>query len=105
MWRAFIIVFSALVLLSTAGGAAAEEEATPLPEQPRRHSAEVLARVEQPEAEASWLSHHLNRIHFHGKAGLAYTRPVGLAERQLELSLRGPALGRKRVGLSFEIRF
>jgi hypothetical protein len=106
MRRASIIVFSALALLLTAGGAwGEEEEATLPPEQPRRRSAEILAHTEQPEAEASWLSHHLERVHLHSKAGLAYTRPLRLAERDFEFSLRGPALGRKRVGLSFEITF
>jgi hypothetical protein len=105
MRRAPIIVLSALALLLTAGGAAAEDEATPSPEQSRRRSVEILAHIDQPEAEESWLSHHLARIHLHGKTGLEYTRPLSLAERDLELSLRGPALGRKSLGLSFEIRF
>ena len=105
MRRTPIIVMSALVLLLTAGGAAGEDEAAPSLEKSHRRSAEILAHMDQPEAEASWLSHHLDRIHFHSKTGLAYTRPLAVAERDLELSLRGPALGKKRVGLSFEIRF
>jgi hypothetical protein len=105
MWRAPIIVFSALALLLTAGGAAGQDEATTSPERPRRRSVEILAHIEQPKAEASWLSQHLDRIHFHKKAGLTYTRPLSLAEHDLELSLRGPALDKKSLGLSFEIRF
>ena len=105
MRRASLIVFSALALLLTAGGAAGEDEATPPPEESRRRSVQILAHIEQPEAEQSWLSHHLDRIHFHRKAGLSYTRPLSLAEHDLELSLRGPALDRKRVGVSFEVRF
>ena len=105
MRRIPIIVMSALALLLTAGGAAGEDEAMPSPEKSRRSSAEILAHIDQPEAETGWLDHHLDRIHFHRKTGLAYTRPLALAERDLELSLRGPALSRKRFGLSVEIRF
>jgi hypothetical protein len=92
-------------MLLTAGAAAGQDKATPQPEESRRRSVEILAHIEQPEGEQSWLSHHLERIHFHRKAGLAYTQPISLAEHDLELSLRGPALGRKRLGLSFEVRF
>jgi len=105
MWRAPVIVFSALALLLTAGGAAAEEEETTSLEQPLRRSIEILAHTEQPEAQQSWLSHHLDRIHFHRKTGLAYTQSLNLAEHDLEFSLRGPALDKKALGLSFEIRF
>ena len=105
MWRVPVIVFSALALLLTAGGAAGEEEETTSLEQQRRRSIEILEHIEKPEREQSWLSHHLDRIHFHRKAGLAYTQPLSLADHDLELSLRGPALGPRRLGLSFEIRF
>ncbi len=105
MWRAPVITFSVLALLLTAGGAAGEEEATPSPERPLRRGVEILAHIEQPKAQESWLSQHLDRIHVHRKAGLAYTRPLSLADRDLELSLRGPALDKKTLGLSFEIRF
>jgi len=105
MWRAPVIVFSVLALLLTAGGAAGREETTPSPEQPLRRSVEILAHIEQPEAQQSWLSHHLDRIHFHRKSGLAYTQPLSLADHDLEFSLRGPALNKKTLGLSFEIRF
>lgn len=112
MRRASIIVLSALTLLLTAGGAAAEDKATPPPEQSRRSSAEILAHMEQPEAEESWLSYHLHRIHVHDEAGLAYTRPLRLADRHVELSLRGPARptpkgmpGGLQLGISVEVRF
>lgn len=105
MRKAPLIVLSALALLLMAGGAAGEDEATSPPEQVRRRSAEILAQIEQPEGETSWLQHHLDRIHFHRKAGFAYTQPLSLAEHDLQLSLRGPALDRKHVGLTFEIRF
>ena len=105
MWRAPVIVFSVLALLLTAGGAAGEEETTSSPEQPLRRSVEILAHIEQPEAQQSWLSHHLDRIHIDRKMGLTYTRPLSLAEHDFELSLRGPALNKKTLGLSFEIRF
>ena len=70
-----------------------------------RRSVEILAAIEQPEGDKSWLSHHLDRIHVNRKTGLAYTQPLNLADHDIELSLRGPALDRKRLGLSFEIRF
>ena len=105
MRRTSIIVFSTLALLVTAGGAAGEDEAMPSPERPHLRSVEILAHIEQPEAQQSWLSHHLDRIHLHSKAGLAYTRPLSLADHRLELSLRGPALDSKSLGFSFEIRF
>ena len=89
----------------TAGGAAGEEKATPSSEPPLRRSVEILAHIEQPEAQQSWLSHHLDRIQFHKKSGLAYTQPLSLADHDLEFSLRGPALNKKTLGLSFEIRF
>jgi hypothetical protein len=105
MWRVPVIFFSALALLLTAGGAAGEEEETTSLEQQRRRSIEILDHMEKPEREQSWLSHHLDRIHFHRKTGLAYTQALNLAEHDLELSLRGPALSKKALGLSFEIRF
>ena len=105
MWRASVIVFSVLALLLTAGGAAGEEETTPSAEKPRRRSVEILAHIEQPEAQQSWLSHHLDRVHLHEQAGFAYTRPLSLADHDLEISLRGPALDKRSLGLSFEIRF
>jgi hypothetical protein len=105
MRRIPIIAMAALALLLTGGGAAAEEETTPSPEESRRRSAEILAHIDQRDAETSWFNRHLDRIQVHRKAGLAYTQPVALAERDLELSVRGPALGKKRFGLTFEIRF
>jgi hypothetical protein len=105
MWRAPVIVFSVLALLFTAGGAAGEEEETTSLEKPRRRSIEILEHMEKPEREESWLTHHLDRIQFHKKAGLAYTQPLSLADHDFELSLRGPALNKKTLGLTFELRF
>ena len=64
--------------------------------------------MDQPEgADRSWLSHHLDRLHIHKKSGLEYRRPFSVGERDLELRVRGPALKmrRKRLGMSFEVRF
>ena len=71
MRRALISAFSALALLLTAGGAAAEGEATPPPEPLRRTSAEILAHAEQPEAQASWqrVSLHPHWGHFLNSMG------------------------------------
>lgn len=105
MRRARIIVLSTLALLLTGGGLGGAEEPGAAPERPVRRGAEILAQVDQPPAEKGWLAHHLDRIHIHRKSGLAYSRPLAIGEQDLELRVLGPAMGRKRVGLSFEIRF
>jgi hypothetical protein len=93
-----------LGLLITASGAAAEEAEDAPPPRIRRH-AEILAQLDRPSDETGWLALHLERIQIHRRAGFAYTRPLSLRKRPLEFTLSGPAMRRKRVGLSFELRF
>ena len=87
------------VLLLTAGGAQADPEtAAPGPH--------LLPPVSAPPpARRSWLRSELSRVHIHKKTGLAYTRQLERDGADLELSVRGPGLGRKRLGLSIELRF
>ncbi len=69
-------------------------------------AAHALAQADLPAAGATWLSAHLDRVHLHKKSGLAYTTRVARADRDLELSLHGPAMGSiKRLGVAFEVRF
>jgi hypothetical protein len=72
-----------------------------------RHSAEILAHMDQPEGDRSWLSHHLDRVHLHKRSGLEYRRPLNIGQREIELRVRAPGLKlkRKRLGMSFEVRF
>jgi hypothetical protein len=44
-------------------------------------------------------------VRIHKKTGLSYTTRVKPGGRDLELSFRGPGMGRKRLGLSLEVRF
>jgi hypothetical protein len=53
----------------------------------------------------SWLSVQLDHVRLHKKGGLAYTRRLDRDDRDLVLSLHGPAMSHKRVGLAFEVRF
>jgi hypothetical protein len=105
MRRARIGIPFTFALLLASGGTAGAEEGKPAPEQRARRSSEILAHIDQPEAGKSWLAHHLDRVRIDGKSGLRYARPLAFGKRDLELELRGPAMGRKRFGVSFELRF
>lgn len=65
----------------------------------------VLPSVDAGPAQGSWLREQLARVHVHKKTGFAYTRRVDRGERDYVVSVRGPGLGRKRLGLSVELRF
>ena len=99
-----ISALAMLGLLIGASGATAEEAEDASPPTIRRH-AEILSQLDRPSDETGWLALHLERIQVHRRAGFAYTRPLSLRERPLEIRLTGPAMRRKRVGLSFELRF
>ena len=64
-----------------------------------------LSSLSSASGERGWVRTHLDRIHLHKKAGLAYTKSFDAVDRDLLLSVRGPALGRKRYGLALELRF
>lgn len=97
-----------LMLLGMAGtpNAARAEEGSKEAEPTHARTAQILEELDRPEPGKGWLSVHLDRIRVNKKYGLAYTRRMEGGEKGMEFTLRGPALGRKkRVGLSFEIRF
>lgn len=90
-----------LVALSTAAQANPEEETS----QPvRRHrTSEILMRIEEPRSETgSWLDH----VSVRRGVGVVYRHKFEMdGDRKLVLSVGGPALKRKRLGLLFEVRF
>jgi hypothetical protein len=61
--------------------------------------------VAAPPPQRGWLRSQLAHLHLHKKSGLAYTRRLDRGERDYVVSVRGPALGHKRLGLSLELRF
>jgi hypothetical protein len=71
----------------------------------RRRAAEILATLDQPEAEEGWLELHLDRVRIGGQGGLQYRQKFEGRERDKELRINGPALKRKTVGLEIEFRF
>ena len=95
------------ILMSGSGAALAEGDGARAEHRTVRHSAEILAHMDQPDGDRSWLSHHLDRVHLHRKSGLEYRRPLTIGERAIELRVRAPGLKlkRKRLGMSFEVRF
>jgi len=91
-----------LVGLSTEALAAPDEETK---EAPRRQRArEILVRMEEPRGETrSWLEQHVS---VQKRRGLVYHYKVPTdGDRKVILSVGGPALKRKRLGLMFEVRF
>jgi hypothetical protein len=91
-----------LVALSTEALATPDQETK---EAPRRHrTSEILIRMEEPRGETrSWLEEHVS---VRKGTGLVYHYKVEMdGDRKLMLSVGGPALKRKRLGLMFEVRF
>ncbi len=102
--RSFVLL-AALALLAGPHPANADPD-RPLREPITYATAEVLAGLGHPGMEEDWLAPHLARVGLSGKYGLVYKRALDFGERKMLLRVRGPALGRKkRVGLSFEVRF
>ena len=99
------VLLATFALLMAPHPASAEPDRPPL--EPVTHpNAEILADLDHSEIEEGWLSPHLARVGLSGKYGLVYKRSLDLGDRKLLLRVRGPALGRKkRLGLSFELRF
>ncbi|MBW2270419.1 MAG: hypothetical protein JRH16_17780 [Deltaproteobacteria bacterium] len=101
--------FATLGLATTPPIARAEKPAPP-PESVHADAAEILAGLDRPDDERSWLSLHLDRMNVHRKYGLTYTRSVDAGAKGMHFSVRGPVLGkaltkRRRIGLSFEFHF
>ena len=91
-----------LLALSTEALAGPDEE----PKQaPRRYrSSEILLRAEEPRGETrSWLEEHVS---VRKGVGLVYNYRVETeGDRKPVLSIGGPVLQRKHLGLMFEVRF
>jgi len=91
-----------LVALSTEALAAPDED---IQEAPRRHrTREILIQMEEPRGESrSWLEQHVS---VRKGSGLVYHYKIETdGDRNVILSVGGPALKRKRLGLLFEVRF
>jgi len=91
-----------MVALSAEALASPDEETNPAP---RRHRAsEILLRIEEPRGETrSWLEEHVS---VRKGTGLVYHYKVETdGDRKVVLSIGGPALKRKRLGLMFEVKF
>ena len=99
-----IVGIAAVFGIGPVASAVADETAAIQP-RPQRRAAEILSSLDDPHERESWLSDQMHHVHVRGKAGLVYQRDLAAGDRPLELQLRGPALGRKRVGLSVEVRF
>lgn len=101
-----VVLLATLALLAGSHPANAES-APPVREPIPQTTVEILADLDRPEMTTEgWLSPHLARVGLSGKYGLVYKRSLALGQRNVLLRVRGPALGRKkRLGLSFEVRF
>jgi hypothetical protein len=86
----------ALLLLPHAASASDPE----VREKPRR-ATEIIAPVEDRLAEPSWTSH----IHIKKKHGLEFKRTLNVGDRPVILSVHGPLIRHKRLGLGFEFKF
>jgi hypothetical protein len=92
----------AALMLATEALATTDEE---VKEPPRRHrTAEVLFRMDEPRNEnRSWIHDHVS---LRKGTGFVYSYKMRTADdRKVLLSVGGPALKRKRLGLLFEVKF
>ncbi len=93
-------------LLSVGGAARADEE--PADQEPvLRRSVEILAHMDRPEMEAprpgrTWFT---SNIHIKKKRGLEYTHMMSVNGHPMLLNVQGPVMRKKRLGLTFELRF
>lgn len=69
-------------------------------EKPRR-AAEILESMDDQGDEPSWISH----IQIKKKHGLQFKRRLGAGDERVIISVHGPILSRKRLGLGFELKF
>jgi hypothetical protein len=103
--RALFLATGALIFSAAAAQADPEAAASPSASPAPAASQFDLPPVGAARAEAGWLRTHLSRVRVHKKTGLAYTTRLERDGSDLELSFRGPGMGRKRLGLSLEVRF
>ncbi len=96
-----------LGFLLTVGGAARADEETTEPKPTLRRSAEILAHMDQPALETprperTWFT---SNVHIKKKRGLEYTHVMSVNGHPMLLNIQGPVMRKKRLGLTFELRF
>lgn len=97
-----LVTALAMVALSTEAFAANDEETK---EAPRHHRAsKTVIRMDEPRGETrSWLEQH---VRVRKGVGFVYHYKVETdGDRTVVLSVGGPAIKRKHLGLMFEVRF
>jgi hypothetical protein len=102
--KAFSPLVTGLTMVALSSEALATEDEE-LKQAPRRHRAsEILIRAEEPRGETrSWLEEHVS---VRKGVGLVYHYKVETeGDRKPVLSVGGPVLRRKHLGLMFEVRF
>ena len=102
--KAFSPLVTGLTMVALSTEALADPAQDPK-EPPRRYrTSEILNRLELPRGETrSWLEEHVS---IRKGLGLAYHYKLETEDhRKVILSVGGPALKRKRLGLMFEVRF
>jgi hypothetical protein len=96
----------AVVALATECLAASDEETkAAVSSAPKRaRTSEVLLRIDEPRAEnRSWIQDHVS---IRKGMGLAYSYKMKTEDGgKVVLTVGGPALKKKRLGLMFEVRF
>lgn len=103
--RSIAVAITLIGLLPAPGAIAGSRERAQLQPQTRR-GAEILARVDRPEGDRSWLSTHLSRIRIHKRTGFAYVHSIDYGERGMQFKVLGPVMRKKKnLGLTFELRF
>ena len=95
----FRAILSVVLLLFLCSNARADEPTAK--DEPRR-AAEIIAHIEKPKPQQSWLEMHLG---VRKGAGIEYRHKLSVGRRDLIFSVYGPAMKKKRLGLGFEIRF
>jgi hypothetical protein len=94
----------AVVMLAAEAIAAGEEDQKDAVVRPRHRTTEVLFRADEPRQEnRSWIQDHMS---VRKGVGFVYSYKVPTDDgSKVVLSVGGPALKKKRLGLMFEVRF
>ena len=91
-----------VALLLASGGTARAEESAEEEESRTQRGREIISQVEKPDSRESWFRTH---IRIRKKRGIEYRRPLVVGKREVRLSIYGPLISKKRLGLGFEVRF